>query len=227
MAVVTKPSYKERVFIVGANGSGKSYFAARLLDVLPRWVTIDLKGDFGEDIQLDQRARVITSPTDWRWRLFPQRLPRVIYRPHPRYYGSVDDLIGKLFDQAKALKKRHKAGHKYRFYVYCDEGLLQSRGRRTTNLAGAAIAGRSLELGLIVTSQRLAWIPVEIRSEAWRTYVFYLSSTKEEKEVIELSKGRVTLDQLEALGADFSFYEIKRTAGGLQTVTHYPKLALI
>lgn len=225
-AVITKPGYKERVFIVGANGSGKSYFAARLLDALPRWITVDLKGDFGEDIGLDQRAKVLTSPTDWRWRFFPREIPRVIYRPAPVHYRSVDAVVGALFNKARALKKRYGKGHPYRFTLYCDEGLLQSRGRDTRNLAGVAISGRSLEMGLIVTSQRLSWIPVEIRSEAWRIYVFYLSSVEEESEVIKLSKRKLTIDQLEALGADYSFYEIKRTEGGLLDVRHYPKLAI-
>jgi hypothetical protein len=129
-----------------------------------------------------------------------------------------------MFDRARALKKRYGKGHNHRFYLYCDEGLLQSRGRRTIHLAGSAISGRSLEMGFILSSQRLSWIPVEVRSEYWRMYVFYLSSQDEEKEVIKLAKNRLTLAQLEALGADYSFYELKRVQGGLINVTHFPKL---
>jgi energy-coupling factor transporter ATP-binding protein EcfA2 len=130
-AVVTKPAYNERIFIVGANGSGKSYFAARLLAVLDRWIAIDLKGDFGEDIGLDHDAVVITSPKDMRLRLFPRSIKRIIYRPKPADYGTVDGIVGQMFDRARALKKRYGKGHDFRFYLYCDEGLLQSRGRRT------------------------------------------------------------------------------------------------
>jgi hypothetical protein len=223
-AIYELPDYKERVFVVGANGSGKSYFVARVIACLPRWFAIDLKGDFGEDCGLDKSATIITKPSDFRLRLFPRQIKRIIYRPAPTDYSSVDAVVGRLFNLARALKKRYGKGHPYRFYLYCDEGLLQSRGRRTVHLAGSAISGRSLEMGFILSSQRLSWIPVEIRTEAWRVVVFYLSSVEEEREVIKLSKNRLTLQQLEELGADYSFYELKRTQGGLITVTHFPKL---
>lgn len=222
-AVLTLPDYKERVFIVGANGSGKSFLVARLLNVMPRWVAIDLKGDFGEDLNLEGTAKVLTSVTDWRWRFFPKHYPRIIYRP--RTFDQIDALIGRLFMLAIRLKKKYGPDHPYRFVLYCDEGLLQSRRLQTTWLARAAVAGRSLGLGLWVTSQRLSWIPVEVRSEQWRTYVFYLSSRDEEKEVIKLSKDRLTIPDLEALGADYSFYELKRNTGGKLTVTKFPKLS--
>ena len=224
-ALIERPDYRERIFIVGANGSGKSYFAARLLSILPRWVAIDLKGDFGEDIELDRHALVITSPGDWRWRLFPVHVKRIIYRPKPADYGTVDDIVGRMFERARILKKRYGKGHQYRFYLYCDEALLQSRGRKTVNLAGSAITGRSLEMGFIVSSQRLSWIPVEVRTEAWRVYVFYQSSVDEERDVLKLAKNKLTLQQLDELGADYSFYELKRTDGGIIQVTHFPKLS--
>lgn len=233
MPTITLPGYNERIFIVGANGSGKSYFVAKLFDQLPRWVVIDLKGDFGEDIDLDKRATVIRDPHDRRWARFPagvahsgwMAISRVIYRPRVRDWASVDDLIGRLFETAQRLKKRYGKGHQYRFFLYCDEGLLQSRKRNTVNLAGAAVSGRSIELGLAVTSQRLSWIPVEVRTEVWRLYVFYLSSIDEEKEVMKLTKNQLSLEQLEALGADFSFYEIRRQPGGLVHVQHFPRIA--
>lgn len=231
-AVVKLPEFKERIFIVGANGSGKSYFASSLLEALTktpgqdRWFAIDLKGDFGEDLKLDRLARIISRPDDWRLRGFPVWPSRILFRPRPADFGSVDRVIGQLFERARKLKKRQRqTDHKYRFYLYCDEALLQSRHRDTTNFAGAAIAGRSLGMGFIVTSQRISWIPVEVRTEAWRIYVFYLSDIGEEKEVIKLTKGKLSIDQLEALGADYSFYEASRQQGGMIKVIHYPKLA--
>lgn len=227
------PAYNERIFIVGANGSGKSYFVSRLFENMPRWVAIDLKGDFGEDVNLDKQATVISDPNDRRWKLFPDgwagtgmgKIERVLFRPKPRDWGSVDWLIGRMFDKARRMKKRYGKDHEHQFFLYCDEGLLQSRKRDTTNLAGAAVAGRSIGMGLAVTSQRLSWIPVEVRTEVWRLYAFYLSSIDEEKEVIKLTKNQLTLDQLEALGADYSFYEIRRQPGGMVKVQHYPRLA--
>lgn len=216
--------YRERVFVVGANGTGKSYFSGELLTASPRWFAIDLKGDFGEDVGLEKRAKVITSYHSSYLKLFPRWVPRIIYRPKFVEYGRVDPLIGYLFDRARGLKKRYGRDHAYRFHLYCDETLLQSRGRKTTNLAGVAIAGRSVGMGLIAASQRLAWIPVEVRSEYWRMYVFYLSSREEEIEVVKLSKGRVTPDDLEALGADYSFYELKRQQGGSISVVHFPPM---
>lgn len=101
---------------------------------------------------------------------------------------------------------------------------MQAKTGATTWLSSIAVSGRSLEIGLWLTSQRLAWIPVETRSEAWRIYIFYLASEEDEKEVIKLTKRRLSLDQLNALSADFSFYEIKRGTGGILQVTKFPPI---
>lgn len=247
--VIEPPPLKARLAILGANGSGKSLFTYKLLQArkgsdycYKRQVIIDPKGDFGlreepQDsgnyIPIDPETyklyAVVDTPPNlsfwksprnwWAWR----NADRVLYRPKPPYHAGqwIDYVIGWLFMRAR------KTGKKKPFLLVLDEGLLQGRTRKTEWYGAIIVAGRSMGVGVWTLSQRLSWIPVEVKSEAWILYVFFLSSIQEEREVINYTKGRLTVDQLEAGTADYSFWEIKtRGKGGAITVRHLPPLAL-
>lgn len=204
-------------------------------NVVPRYVVFDPKGDFPE--QPGGNEKIVTSPGSFTWNLFPDglfgsglfRVNRIIYRPDPKYQPTMDLRLRHLFYKARKL---HIAARKkgldispYHFRVGVDEGLFQSKnGKRW--LQSAAITGRSFNMGFDVNSQRPVGIPVEVRSEAWRMYVFYLGDVKDQKAVLDYAQGTVTLEDLDDLGDDFSFIEVSRTPGGKRRATKYPPLRL-
>lgn len=160
-------------------------------------------------------------------------LSRILYRPEPRYQPFMDLRLRELFYKARSLKNQaRRKGLKqspYHFRVGVDEGLFQSKAfgnSRPRWLMSAAITGRSLDLGLDLNSQRPAGIPVEIRSEAWRMYVFYLGDSEDMKAVLRYAQGTLTVNDLMDLGEDFSFIEVKRTPGGRRTATKFPPARL-
>lgn len=215
------PGYKERVFFLGSNGSGKTVLASNMLSYYPRFVAFDVKGDL--EIP-NSKALVIKTPDDWHWQFYPNKYKRIIYRPKPEYASGpwLDYVLRKLYYLAQ---KRAKQSTSW-FVVYLDEALFMAKTGSTKWMSALAVSGRSLNVGLWITSQRPTWIPVEVRSEAWRSYVFYLKRKQDQKEIVDDSNGKVTYDILNELGVDHSFLEIKRGKGGRTEVTHYPPLRL-
>ena len=65
-------------------------------------------------------------------------------------------------------------------------------------------------VGLWVSSQRPKWIPVEVRSETWRWYVFFLDYDEDAKEMVKYTHGRISVDELQEPKQSYSFWEIKR-----------------
>jgi hypothetical protein len=213
--IITLPSYQERVLFMGSNGGGKTVLAGEMLaGGYPRTVSIDIKGDF--DPPMDYK--VLSSPNDWGWHY----ARHIMYRPSRKYTDGLelDFVLRKLFDRAKRSGKRRP------FVLYIDEGLYVALSSRTGTMRSLAVTGRSLNLGLWVSSQRPRFIPVEVRSEAWRWYVFYLSYEDDEKEVIKYTKGRITLAELQNPTDLYSFWEIKRgkKSAGRLSIEHYPRV---
>jgi hypothetical protein len=212
MGAISPPEYGERIIALGSNGGGKSVLMRELLAAgYPRTVTIDVKGDF-EPIQ---PHRVVTKPDDWLgW-----RADHIVYRPGREHQtrAAMDGVLNRLYNRAQKSGKRHP------FVVYIDEALYLAKLGCASSMAALAVSGRSLGLGLWITSQRPKWIPVEVRSEAWRWYVFYLSFEEDEREVLKHTKGRLTLQNLQEGTEAYSFWEIRRGRSnpGLVDVTHH------
>jgi hypothetical protein len=214
-AVLQPPPYAARVLFLGANGSGKSALAAQMLASGYRWVVIDSKGDF----PAVRPFHVVRSPDGWAWRWPHEHL---LYRPAPEYNRGawLDETLRRLFVRAQ------KEGRKKPFVVYVDEALYLARTGHVQWLSALAVSGRSLGVGLWTASQRPKWIPVEVRSEAWRTYVFYLQHAADEREVVADSKGLLTEEDMQAAAVDYSFYELKRGNAGRLEVRHFPPVRI-
>lgn len=214
---IKPPSYQERVLFVGSNGGGKTKLAGEMLAAgYPRTVSIDVKGDFNPPIDYT----ILTKPNEFGWRYHRH----IVYRPKFEYANGqwLDEVLRRLFQRARAK------GRKQPFILYLDEALYMATSSRTGTMRALAVTGRSLNVGLWVSSQRPKWIPVEVRSEAWRWYVFYLSYEEDEKEILRYSKGRIGLDQLQNPTDNYSFWEIKRGANsaGKLAIKHYPRVAI-
>ncbi len=214
--LLTLPTYQERVNFYGANGSGKSVLAAHMLSAGQYdYVAIDSKGDFsppGEPV-------VIHSPEDPRWR---RGFRHIVYRPDMGHNDgrALDEQLMRLFARGKSSGRRHP------FVVYVDEALYLSKTGRTRWLAALAVAGRSMGIGLWCSSQRPKWIPVEVRSEAWRQYVFFLGQEADEEEILLTAKGAITLADLRSNTVDHAFLELRRGHGGQVGVRRFPPLRI-
>lgn len=227
-AVLRAPSYEDRILFLGSTGTGKSQAARMLLGAgYRRWVALDWKGDFNPIGEY----RLVEAPP-WEDRR-AWRADRLLYRPKSsehRSARSMDSVLRWLFERAQddydAKNRRPRAPR----IVYVDEALHLGKGRQTAALSDLATAGRSLGIGLWVGSQRPRWIPVEIRSEAFRWLIFFLAYTEDEKEVVRYAKGQLTEEQLQEGWQNHSFWELERledSTGRLRVrARHFPPLSL-
>jgi len=215
--LLVPPNYEERVLFLGENGSGKTYLATAFLASGFCFVAVDHKGDLRIP-----GATLVRNPDDKR--LYNGRVAQILYRPDPEYATGpgINYVLKGLFFRGRSQGKRRP------FVVYVDEALVLSAGGHVAYLRSLAVAGRSMGVGLWCASQRPAWIPREVRSEAWRIYVFSLGSEDDEKEVLKYTKRQLSLDDLEQATTNHAFIEIRRTphmAGG-RTVTRFPPVSL-
>lgn len=214
---------------MGANGGGKTKLAAAMLgngDTYPRGIAFDVKGD----LQLEMPHTIIRRPDDWRWKWYARNDGWILYRPLPEFNTGpwLDEILRRIYMRAQKQYNSRARQARRPFIVYIDEGLYLAKTGNVRWLSQIAVSTRSMGCGLWVASQRPKWIPVEVRSEAWRWYVFALSYMEDEREVSNYTKGKLSIEQLQRETADFEFFEIKRTGqtAGRLTITHFPKLQL-
>ena len=228
-AWIETPGYEERVFLVGANGSGKSIAAGLLIEPYPRCWILDTKGDFSIPWE-DGKYQIRTRPPyagfldRLRWRFGNQR---IVYRPEPMRYDSGPE-ISRWYDWAYRTIQRENAKKKEPDkrgrVLYVDEGLWASYVGAWQSLARLIVSTRSLKLGVWVSSQRPKGIPVSTRSEAWRWIVFYLRSREDRKEVVSYLDHRISEYDLESTEQDYQFLEIRRGKGGRMAYRWLPPL---
>lgn len=225
MAELELPDYEERVLVAGSNGCGKTVFLRALLGAgYPRWVVVDFKGSF--EPPPEPKFVTIHDPRDRRL----LRADRVLYRPGPQYKTRrwLEYAFQRIYTRAQAVRHNGK-----RFVVLVDEALAISRTRAVLWLGNLAVVGREWGVALWVASQRLKWIPVEVRSEAHRWIVFWLADEDDEREALKFAKGELTLEQLrEHTGSTPDgrpkFVQLRRGArtGGRVVVTAYPPVRM-
>jgi len=220
MAQLELPDYEERILVVGSNGSGKTVFVRSLLGAgYPRFVVVDHKGGFTPPCDPDHKVVVVRDPRDRKL----LTADRVLYRPSAQFKTRrwYEYLFQRLYARAESTRRTGK-----RFILVVDETLAIARMRAVLWLGNIAVVGREWGVGLWLCSQRLKWIPIEAKSEAWRWYLFYLSDEEDEREALRFAKGELTLEQLRELtgGMPPPFVELRRGAesGGRVQVTAYP-----
>lgn len=225
------PDYVERVLIVGKNGTGKSELTYEL----------EANGNYRKSIYFDIKQdcnprppfQLVRKGDDrWGW-----RARRIVYRPAPGSWWRTDAgwafVLQRIFDQAGRDFDPKRGRSRAPVLVVIPEVLLF--GPKAQRVIGELASGaRKLEVLLIVESQRPKRIPVVLRSEAWRLYVFPLGYEDDELEVLKYAKGKLTLEQLRELDDVVSeadphpFYEIvlRGEHGAQITVRRCPSLAL-
>lgn len=223
-AIIQTPSYKERVFFLGANGSGKTELASRMITAYPRAYILDVKYDFPISWP-NGTYRVIDTPPGIGWFSWFRGWgsKRVIYRPKPPYDSGpwITYWLDWLF------RKARKEGKVKPFIVDLDEGAWAAYNGAKAAMSRLAIAGRSIGIGLWITSQRPRGITVETRSEAWRWYVFYLRSRDDRKEVVDYLDKQISEEQLSSTTENYQFWEIRRGEGGRMNYRLMPPIRLV
>jgi hypothetical protein len=193
---IVPPEYVERVLILGKNGTGKSEFtfALEAAGNYRQVIYLDIKGDTSPR----RPFTVVTKGDDWwGWR---QR--RIVYRPARGSFWHSDtgwaQILERLISRAVREYDHKRKRSRAPFLVVVPEVLLF--GAKAQRVIGEIASGaRQYELGLWCETQRPRRIPVVIRSEAWRLYVFPLGYEDDELEVIKYTKGRLTLEEFREL----------------------------
>jgi energy-coupling factor transporter ATP-binding protein EcfA2 len=224
---LSPPEYSERILFLGETGCGKTTLARAFLNAgYPRYVVIDTKGDFPLTPAMEEV--VITSPLDKRWKRPPDR---TIFRPSAQHASGpwLSYVLGLCYGRAQREGKRKP------FLVYVDEGFFLARQGHTQWLSGLAVSGRSLGVGLWVSSQRPRWIPTEIKSEAHRTYVFHLGYEEDELEMLKVMKMGIGADAkrrglalIQEATENYAFLEIARdrAKAGHRTIRRCPPITI-
>jgi hypothetical protein len=198
---IQPPDEQERLLLLGKNGSGKSELTYEL-----EWaghyrsIYFDIKGDCTPRL-VDVRGipyKVVKRGDD-SWG-FKNR--RVVYRPEPGSFWRTDagwaQVLQREFDRAaRQYDHKRKRAREPRLIIIPEILLFGSRAQKV--IGDIASGARQLGLGLWVETQRPRRIPVVVRSEAWRIYVFSLGYEDDELEVLKYGKGRLSLEQLREL----------------------------
>ena len=150
---------RDRVLLVGRTGSGKTFAAEHLTRPLPRLVVLDPKGTLGtwklDPWDRDTRRRLKNGD--------PVRTRVVVP------FGKDPD---EIWDEA--LFEVYAGGN---VTCYVDEvyGVVDPGSKPSRNLTGLWTRGRELGVGAWAASQRPAWVPLFILSEADHFFQFRLS----------------------------------------------------
>lgn len=234
---LTPPDEKERLLLVGKNGTGKSEVTYALEAAGKyRCTYFDWKGDCNPH-QFDAAGQpfAVVKRGDDSWGF---RNRRVVYRPaHGSFWrtdaGCAQILRRYLVRASHNYDSKRRRSREPRILIIPEILLFGPLTQQV--LAEIASGARSLELGLWVETQRPRRIPIVIRSEAWRIYVFPLGYRDDELEVLKYAKGRLSLEQLAELDRASEekpprhpFIEIvlRSRQGGAIRVTLCPELKL-
>jgi hypothetical protein len=205
------PEYVERLLIVGKNGVGKSEltYALEGNGNYRKTIYCDIKGDC-----TPRPGFQLVRKGDDSWGL---RARRIVYRPTPGTYWRSDagwaQFLNRWFLHAHRSYDHKRKRSREPALIIIPEVLLF--GPKSQQVIGEIASGaRALELGLWCETQRPRRIPVVLRSEAWRIYVFPLGYEDDELEILKYAKGKLSLDDLRSLDEQVSpsdphpFYEI-------------------
>lgn len=139
----------DRIALVGATGSGKTYLAGKLLRSVSRLIVIDPKNTLGNKWGL----------SDWSKRskkaLFAGDPLRVRFSPEPGEEWRYEEILSLAYEAENVM-------------IYIDEvyGIVEPGRKPPKYLTADYTRGRELGIGMIAATQRPSWVPLFILSEA-------------------------------------------------------------
>jgi hypothetical protein len=149
----------DRILLAGKTGSGKTYFAAHLLRPVTRLVVVDPKATLG--------SWPLQEPRGFDWSNFGRGKPGR-YRILPPITDDPEGWYEQLFEQLYGYGN---------LVLYIDEAyaVVPPGARPGKWLSAMYTRGRERGIGVWAATQRPAWIPLFLMSEADWLIVFRLN----------------------------------------------------
>lgn len=170
----------ERVFLAGATGTGKTYFARRMMRQAPRFVTIDPKHTFRID-----GVPILSK--------FDRKKPRQILRP-PVFGVGEKTWYMEQYNAAFAALRGQNA------IIYTDEvNATGSPQQLNPGLDRIIRQGRELHIAAWMATQRPSLIPSTLFTEASHVLVFALLYDGD-KDKVEAFCGPTAREILDVIG---------------------------
>jgi hypothetical protein len=220
MPILQVPDYHERVLFLGDSGTGKTELLRRFLYYTnaERWLVLDNKRSFEPIGQPNRDYVIVSTPYGWRW-----WFPRIVFRPNREYntgaWGAW--VLEREYEKQVQLPKDKREGK----LIVIDEALWLAKAGASDTLGRVQVTVRELKIGTWLCSQRTRWIPLEVKANATYIIVFPLGEEEDERDVIRMSKGRLTLADLRNL-PDFGFWVIRKFPGGRMEIHRFPGISL-
>lgn len=157
----------ERITVVGATGTGKSYLAQRLALNAPRVIVLDPKAE------LIGEWDIVPYDQDARRALLNGEPVRATYTPE----------VG-ADDYESVCRDVYEAGN---CVLYVDEvyGVIPPGTKPPPYFSAIYTRGRALGIGVVACTQRPTWVPLFIFSEAQWFIMFELLMTADRKRMAE------------------------------------------
>jgi len=155
----------EHVALIGPTGAGKTTLALNLLP-LRTYVTVLATKPRDETLDRFSKSHDYVTLKTWKHKLSAEKYPRRILWPDSRSLYAAEaqrrefqTAMASIYDQGS-------------WCTYVDEGWILSQPLRMQNeLKTFLLQGRSMDLSLVLATQRPAWIPVEVYDQS--THLFF------------------------------------------------------
>ncbi len=190
------PRLDERMMIIGMTGSGKTYFAEKILRWRKHVVVYDLKGELRW-----QGYRIVTNFEE----LKQAEEDKLIFKP-PLAFIQNEELVNDFF---------HWVYERRNCTLYVDEVMTCCfKGQICFWLSCILTRGRELNISFIGSTQRPKQIPISMLSESERWVAFRLQ-VFEDAERIQKTFG-IEAEEIQALPKRYFFY------GGIDATYYKP-----
>ena len=171
-----------------------------------RWVVIDSKHDKGFDELTGHEGLIDPAKLSRYWR---EGVGIFVVRPKPREYGDMDAYLEELHES-------------YDNFGVCVDEVYQVSGSTTRagpGLTGLVTRGRARKQAVILGSQRPAWVPRFVYSEANGIVVMSLTMKQDRERILEMTAQRIVMEPLES--RHWLYCDI-----AAQTVTRYAPVTI-
>lgn len=201
------PELGQHLVFCGTTGSGKSYFAKKLLEKFDRFFIFDTHNSF------TTKAYILNSPEFLTSKLLLFNRIRYIPKLDYRSKQFFNYVIKKLVVDNSGKKR----------IIYIDEIFHLGFGANFPDWLSRGIStARQRKTSFWVASQRPSNIPMAVLTEATKIYCFYLSYEEDiNKLALFVRDTKNFKEAMKELKYDYSFIEIDRIKGIWKK---YPKL---